>query len=126
MTFLLACILALLPMQAHGSYLISGKATHYPACSGCAAAGPLLREAIGDYIGKRVRVTYQGRHVDVTLVTSCACGDRNGQPTVIDLSTSAFRRLAPLSVGVLDVEVSPAPRISLPPTDTIEEGDTTR
>lgn len=50
----------------------------------------------------------------------CACGQRHGEPTVIDLSVPAFRELAPLSRGIVRVIVSgpiPAPDITLPPTD---------
>lgn len=57
----------------------------------------------------------------VVVTSYCACGDRRGQPTVIDLSVPAFRELAPLSRGVIavivsnpiDVPVGP----TLPPTD---------
>lgn len=54
----------------------------------------------------------------VRVVSHCACGDRHGIPTVIDLSPAAFRDLAPLSRGVIRVEVSGAIDIPLPPTDT--------
>jgi hypothetical protein len=57
---------------------------------------------------------------DVTVVSSCACGDRNGKATVIDLSPAAFRDLAPTSVGVIDVTLE---RFVLPPTDTVAELD---
>jgi len=65
-----------------------------------AAAGSELRT--GDWRGRRVRVTVGGRSVVVTLVDWCACrGER-----VIDLYAGAFRRLAPLSRGVVGVTVS--------------------
>jgi hypothetical protein len=58
----------------------------------------------------------------VTVVSYCACGPRNGVPTVIDLSPAAFRQLAPLSRGVIPVTVTglARPRGTLPPTDTEE------
>jgi len=56
--------------------------------------------------------------VTVQLTDWCACGDRGGQPTLLDLSASAFRRLAPLSKGVIAVEVTTGARIELPRTDT--------
>ncbi len=57
--------------------------------------------------------------VAVTVVSHCACGDRHGQPTVIDLSPAAFARLAPLSRGVIDVVLTVGgPKVTLPPTDT--------
>ena len=65
-----------------------------------AAAGSELR--VGDWRGRRVRVTAGGRSVVVTLIDTCACrGER-----VIDLYGDAFRRLAPLSRGVVRVTVS--------------------
>lgn len=69
------------------------------------AAGPLLRR--GDWRGSRVIVcvTGTGRCVRVTLNDWCACGDRSGRPTIVDLSDEAFRRLAPLSRGVIPVTV---------------------
>jgi hypothetical protein len=52
-----------------------------------------------------VQVSANGRSVLVTVVSFCACGDRKGIPTVIDLSPAAFAELAPLTVGVLSVTV---------------------
>ena len=52
-----------------------------------------------------VQVSANGRSVLVTVVSYCACGDRKGIPTVIDLSPRGFEALAPLSVGVLSVTV---------------------
>lgn len=67
------------------------------------AAGPALRH--GKWRGTKVRVTSGARSVIVTLNDWCACGRRHGRPTVLDLSDEAFRRLAPLSRGVIRVEV---------------------
>jgi len=53
----------------------------------------------------------------VRVVSHCACGDRHGIPTVIDLSPAAFRELAPQRLGVIRVEVSGPIRIALPATD---------
>lgn len=87
-----------------------GAATWYcvPGVSAChrdyssglyAAAGAELR--VGDWRGRKVAVCAGDRCVRVTLVDWCACvGDR-----VIDLYGDAFRRLAPLSEGVLRVSV---------------------
>ena len=67
-----------------------------------AAAGPALRVG-GDWRGRYVRVVGgDGRMVHVQLI-DCNCGpDAN----LIDLYSDAFERLAPLSRGVLTVEVS--------------------
>lgn len=72
----------------------------------------------------RVTVWHGDRSTTVTVVSYCACGDRRGIPTVIDLSPAAFAELAPLSTGVISVVLQPArgsqdaPRMTLPPTDS--------
>lgn len=66
--------------------------------------------------GDRVRVTSGSRSVVVTIVDVCACRGRR----VIDLTSGAFRRLAPLGRGVIPVTlsaVSSSP--TLPPTDAL-------
>jgi hypothetical protein len=68
-----------------------------------AAAGPKLRALLGPgYVGEWVTACSGGRCVRVKLITSCAC-----QPDtrLIDLSADAFSQLAPLSVGVIPIEV---------------------
>jgi hypothetical protein len=91
---------------------ISGTASWYPADGMIAAAGPALRH--GDWRGSRITVSSGGRSVTVTLSDWCQCyGSR-----VIDLSDDAFRKLAPLSKGLLRVTVSRETLATLPPTDT--------
>lgn len=103
---------------------LRGVATWYDAPTRRdAAAGPALRDALGsDWRGRWVTVSAAGRSTLVRLTDWCACGDRHGSPTVLDLDDAAFARLAPLGTGVLDVVVSwesgPAP--TLPPTDIDE------
>lgn len=55
----------------------------------------------------------------VLVVSYCACGDRRGIPTVIDLSVPAFRELARLGTGIVRVTVErvAGPGLTLPPTD---------
>lgn len=85
-----------------------GVATWYDWRPGGAAAGPALRRALGpNWRGQRVRVCAGGRCVTVTLNDWCACGDRGGRPTVIDLDRRSFAALAPPSRGVINVEVHP-------------------
>ena len=115
---MIAAICALLLALAQGSAMQSGLATWYDTTGLTAAAGPELRH--GDWRGSRVEVTSGSRSVVVTLSDACWCPDRNGKPTLLDLSASAFRRLAPLSRGVIAVEVTKAEAITLPPTDTEE------
>lgn len=56
--------------------------------------------------------------VTVIVRDYCACGDRRGVPTVIDLSPAAFRKIASLHSGVVRVTVSGPVEITLPATDT--------
>lgn len=85
-----------------------GLATWYAAPAGTAAAGPELRRALGKrWRGSLVDVCAGGRCVQVRLTDWCACGRRNGSPTLIDLGADSFALLAPLGRGVLRVEVRP-------------------
>jgi hypothetical protein len=103
-----------------GTALIGGEATWYDDGSGYyGAAGPVLREALGGdpaFRGQTVRVCADDC-VLVRLTDWCACGDRGGVPTLIDLSPDAFARLAPLSAGVIDVTIELG-GVTLPETDT--------
>lgn len=101
---------------------VKGWATWYDAPSRFdAAAGPDLRRAIGrDWRGSFVTVYAGERSAIVQLTDWCACGDRHGTPTVIDLDDRTFARLAPLGTGVLKVVVEwqSGPTPTAPPTDT--------
>jgi hypothetical protein len=116
-------VVALTPGHGQVSALISGRATWY-----CGNGSPCTRGTSPDDMvaaidpttgidkGERVTVRHGGRSVTVRIVDVCACGGSR----VIDLTSGAFRRLAPLSRGVIAVELEfggPAP--TLPPTDTI-------
>mgnify|MGYP001613417213 FL=1 len=107
---------ALTPVPALIVYAtgIIGYATWYRTPGYTAAAGPLLR--VGDWRGTVVVVEHRGRSVAVTLTDSCLCGERAGLPTFLDLSDAAFRQLAPLSAGVIEVSVRVG-GVTLPPTD---------
>lgn len=103
------------PQAAGGaSSMIQGSATWYDAPSSTdAAAGPALR--VGNWRGSWVVVRHGSREVRVQLTDWCFCGgDR-----LIDLDDVAFARLAPLSRGVIDVEVEAGGPV-LPATDTLE------
>lgn len=65
--------------------------------------------------GDRVVVRHGARSVVVTIVDVCACRGRR----VIDLTSGAFRRLAPLGRGVIPVTLESADAIRLPATDTV-------
>lgn len=91
------------PAQARA---LSGLATYWQASG--AAAGPLLRRLLGPhYLGKRIRVWVDGRGpVILRVITSCACGDRHGQHTIVDLPTSTILALGlGTGQGVYDVRV---------------------
>jgi hypothetical protein len=77
------------------------SACHYKYSGGLyAAAGPALR--VGDWRGRSVRVCSSGNCVWVTLIDWCQCyGSR-----IIDLYSDAYRRIAPLSSGTVNVTVS--------------------
>jgi Lytic transglycolase len=90
--------------RASGSatwYCLSGVSScHYQYASGMyAAAGPALR--VGDWRGRRVQVCGGQGCVVVTLIDWCACGGSH----LIDLYSGAFRLLAPLSSGAVQVTV---------------------
>lgn len=72
----------------------------YPAAGAFAAAGPALR--VGDWRGRHVTVCAASGCIDVRLVDWCACPDGR----LVDLYASAFAQLAPLSRGLVRVEVS--------------------
>lgn len=96
------------PVQSAGpAQSVSGYATWYSVGSGIyAAAGPALRNALGPgWRGRYVLVCSGPRCVRVKLIDWCACGERHGQPTVIDLSRDAFEVLARASRGVIAVAV---------------------
>jgi hypothetical protein len=113
-----AILAAILLAGSVGTPAVGGLATWYDAAPGQAAAGPTLRSLLGDWRGQRVTVSANGRSVVVVLSDWCACGDRNGKDTLIDLDDEAFAKLAPLSRGVIEVSVEFG-GIPLPPTDAV-------
>lgn len=108
------------PSGSVGTALVSGWATFYEDPSQLidhyAAAGPLLRDALGHWRGKVIRVTSGQHSTIVRLADFCACGRRHGLPTLLDLSPEAFRDLAPLSAGIVRVEIE---LVELPATDAL-------
>lgn len=96
--------------QVGSSHSVKGQASWYcSSTSAChhsypgglyAAAGPALR--VGNWRGRAVSVCGNGNCVTVKLIDFCACSSTR----VIDLYSDAFKRLAPLSSGVLRVKVS--------------------
>ena len=101
---------------------VRGYATVDPGQGqGHAAAGPALRRALGGdpaFRGKLVTVVKGDRSIRVRLSDWCACGDRHGTDTVIDLDETDFRTLTGRGPGIAIVRVILDGRaIALPPTD---------
>lgn len=80
-----------------------------------AAAGPALRAFLGpEWRGSRVRACRSGWAgdgiqicVEVVLDDWCECYRGTKTERVIDLGDDAFRQLAPLSRGLVGVEIFP-------------------
>lgn len=81
--------------------VLVGLASWYDAGPGIYAAMPGYRD------GTRVWVTVSrgSLSVRVRVVTQCGCYRHRSDARIIDLSPSAFRRLAPLSRGLIVVRV---------------------
>lgn len=100
---------------------LEGTATWYCSASSACTAGYGPSDLVGAIdptlgIGKgaNVTVTHDGRSVTVKVVDVCACAGRR----LIDLTSGAFSRLAPLSAGVIDVTLTTTgPSVTVPPTD---------
>ena len=71
----------------------------WPWSGAYAAAGPALR--VGNWRGRLVTVCHRTLCTRARLVDWCACPGR-----LVDLYGSVFGRLAPLSRGLIRVEVS--------------------
>jgi hypothetical protein len=105
-----------------GSALVGGRATWYNANGNIAAAGPALRGYLGrNWRGALVSVCApsSGRCVVVKVSDWCLCTGGGGR--LLDLSDDAFSKLAPLSKGVLNVEVTRVVyrHVAPPATDTL-------
>jgi hypothetical protein len=91
-------------------YCLPGRSrctTGYPSFTATIAAGPALRRMLGsDWRGSRVRICAGARCVTATVRDWCACRGR-----VADLYASVFRRLAPLSRGIVRVTIREIGRV---------------
>jgi hypothetical protein len=124
----LAILAGSVPQTDPGTILLGGKATHYclPGQRGTSYCtrgyGPEDMVAAIDRKdtpwnkGDRLRVSSGGRSVVVLVVDVCGCPGRR----IIDLTSGAFRRLAPLGRGVIPVTITDAAAIPLPATDTVQ------
>lgn len=111
------------PQAALGTNSTEGVATYCaPTPTHCQRwGGNAMLGAVPDYEGQPywARVCHGSRCVFVKVVSFCACGNRAGKATIIDLSPAAFRRLAPLWTGVITATVEwPVGGPQLPATDT--------
>ena len=92
---------------------IKGVAVWYDYVPGHAAAGPLLRRALGPtWRGTVVRVCHGDRCTRAVLSDWCAC---SGGRRLVDLDVRTFARLADPSVGVIRVTVSWPVDVPAPP-----------
>jgi len=82
---------------------VRGVASWYRYIPGHAAAGPVLRRALGPaWRGKTVRVCRGDRCLRVRLTDTCACyGTR-----LVDLHVWDFARLGSPSLGIVKVSVT--------------------
>lgn len=111
--------LAAAPTSEIGTAIASGIASWYDNGPGFYAAVPSWRFGDRSYRVRVCRGDDAVRCVEVR-VGDCLCGRTD---RLIDLSADAFRRLAPLSFGVLVVTVEDArPGITPPPTDVGPNG----
>lgn len=117
MTALLALVLAL---GSVGQPMLGGVATFYRYHEGQAAAGPVLRETLGvHWRGQDVTVC-ANVCIRVKLTDFCACGERAGKDTLIDLDRRDFAKLGDPAAGVIDVTIEFGAEPTLPPTDTFQ------
>ncbi len=102
--------------SVQASLELAGVATWYRGVPGQAAAGPALRAALGPgWRGRDVLVcaTSAGEQASSTvcarvqLTDWCACMDRPGGPTLVDLDRRTFALLAAVGRGVVTVWVTP-------------------
>lgn len=120
------------PTGAIGAALVSGglrgwatwcapTPTHCQSWGDGAMVGAVPSFSFGDEPYPVQVCAFEGGQANCVLVTVtsyCACGDRRGEPTIIDLSPAAFRSLAPLRAGIVRVVVDHVqPGMTLPPTD---------
>lgn len=86
---------------------LAGRASWYRTPGLTAAAGPQVRRRLGPgWRGAVVLVRGNGHAVRVTLTDWCQC--YRGQPgeRLLDLSATAFARLAPLRRGLVRVAIA--------------------
>lgn len=117
-------LLAALPSVASAA-IIAGTASYYndPNASGLYAAVPSWHFGDHRYSLKVCRQDQPSRCVTVTVRDFCQCYVGTSKERIIDLSPEAFKRLAPLSAGLVHVFVEEgqpdrgAPNQTPPPTD---------
>ena len=93
-----------------------GTASWYDVGPGLYAAVPSYRFGDQTY---PLNVCAGERCVQVTVRDHCSCFVGTSRERVIDLSADAFRRLAPLSRGLVRVTLSSPVAVELPATDTL-------
>ncbi len=125
-TLLLTLITALAPIAAPRT--VTGNATWYCSASSACTHGYSPSDLVaaidtntGFHQGDVLRVTSGRKHVDVVIVDTCLCKGRR----VIDLTSGAFWRLAPLSAGVVPVTLQLKGQIGEPAVRPLPTGPRT-
>ncbi len=80
---------------------LSGIASWYRYVPGQAAAGPRLRALLGNWRGRTVTVN----GIPVRLTDWCQCFEGQPDERLIDLDSRTFAQLAPLSRGLVAVDI---------------------
>ena len=95
------------PSGEVGTALVGGWATFYDDGPGRYAAVPTWRFGDAPYPVRVCRMDDETTCIVALVRDFCACGDRNGTPTVIDLSPEAMSVLEPAyeRLGILRVTV---------------------
>lgn len=86
---------------------LSGIASWYRYVPGQAAAGPRLRAMLGDWRGTVVVVSRDGFSVRTQLSDWCQCHEGQPDERLVDLDARTFSQIAPLSRGLVVVDVGP-------------------
>ena len=81
---------------------LSGIASWYRYVPGQAAAGPRLRAMLGNWRGRSVTVN----GLRIVLSDWCQCHEGQPDERLIDLDSRTFSQLAPLSRGLVVVEIA--------------------
>lgn len=112
--FLILVLTAVVANRLTGAPVMAGTASWYgyelagkPMANGKPFNPEVMTCASWFYkLGTKLQITHKGRWIVVTVTDRGPAWRLVRQGRVIDLSQAAFGRLAPLSLGLIDVEVN--------------------